>query len=94
LPAPAAGRRSAKPERSAASSARRHTGLAFARCLCSYGFANFPDPTSSGQLTHEMLANAGINVHEPAVVEATDACVNVTHGVIIKAAVGRLVAGQ
>ena len=69
-------------------------GLAFARCLRSHGFPNFPDPTSSGQLTHEMLANAGINVHQPAVVQAADACVSVTHGVLTKAAVARFVAGQ
>ena len=46
----------------------------------SHGFPSFPDPTSSGQLTHEMLANAGINLHQPAVLQAADACVGVTHG--------------
>ena len=68
--------------------------LAFARCLRSHGFPSFPDPTSSGQLTHEMLANAGINLHQPAVLQAADACIGVTHGVITKAAVARFVAGQ
>jgi hypothetical protein len=68
--------------------------LAFARCLRTHGFPNFPDPTSSGQLTHEMVANAGINLHQPAVLQAGDACVSVTHGVITKAAVARFVAGQ
>jgi hypothetical protein len=68
--------------------------LAFARCIRSHGFLNFPDPTSSGQLTHEMLANAGINLNQPAVLQAGDACVSVTHGVITKAAVARFVAGQ
>jgi hypothetical protein len=68
--------------------------LAFARCIRSHGFPNFPDPTSSGQVTHEMLANAGINLHQPAVPQAADACVSVTHGVITKAAVARFVAGQ
>lgn len=68
--------------------------LAFARCLRSHGFPNFPDPTSSGELTHEMLANAGINLHQPAVLPAADACVSVTHGVITKAAVARFIAGQ
>jgi hypothetical protein len=67
---------------------------AFARCLRSHGFPNFPDPTSSGQLTHEMLANEGINVHQPAVVQAADACVSVTHGLLTRAAVARFVAGQ
>jgi hypothetical protein len=68
--------------------------LAFARCLRSHGFANFPDPSSSGQLTHEMLANAGINLHQPAVLQAADTCVSVTHGVLTKAAVARFVAGR
>ena len=68
--------------------------LAFVRCIRSHGFPSFPDPTSSGQLTHEMLANAGINLHQPAVLQAGDACVSVTHGVITKAAVARFVAGQ
>jgi hypothetical protein len=68
--------------------------LAFARCLRSHGFRNFPDPTSGGEVTHEMLANAGINLHQPAVLQAADACVGVTHGVITKAVVARFVAGQ
>jgi len=68
--------------------------LAFARCLRSHGFPSFPDPTSSGQLTHEMLASAGINLHQPAVLHAADACVSVTHGLITKAVVARFVAGQ
>jgi hypothetical protein len=68
--------------------------LAFAHCIRSHGFPNFPDPTNSGELTHQMLANAGINLHQPAVLPAADACVSVTHGVISKAAVARFVAGQ
>lgn len=34
-----------------------------------------------------MLANAGINLHQPAALQAADACVSVTHGVLTKAAV-------
>ncbi len=68
--------------------------LAFARCLRSHGLTNFPDPTSSGQVTHEMVASAGINLHQPAVLRAGDACVSVTHGAITKAIVARFVAGQ
>jgi hypothetical protein len=68
--------------------------VVFARCMRAHRFPSFPDPTSGGQLTHEMLANAGINLHQPAVVPAADACVGVTHGVITKAAVARFVAGQ
>jgi hypothetical protein len=68
--------------------------LAFARCVRAHGFPSFPDPTSSGNLTHEMLANAGIDLHQPAVVQAADACVGVTHGLITRADVARFIAGQ
>ena len=68
--------------------------LAFARCMRTHGSPNFPDPTSSGQVTHEMLATAGVDVHQPAVVQAADACVSVTHGALTKAAVARFAAGQ
>jgi hypothetical protein len=67
--------------------------LAFARCIRGHGFPNFPDPTSSGDMTRQMLANAGINLHQPAVLPAADACVGVTHGLITKAAVARFIAG-
>jgi len=68
--------------------------LAFARCMRTHAIPNFPDPTSSGQVTYEMLANAGINLRQPAALQAADACVSVTHGVITKATVARFVAGQ
>jgi hypothetical protein len=68
--------------------------LAFARCIRMHGVRNFPDPTSSGELTHETLASAGIDVHQPALLQAADACVGVTHGALTKAAVARFVAGH
>ena len=68
--------------------------LAFARCLRSHGFPSFPDPTSGGQLSREMLASAGIDLHEPAVVHAADTCTSVTHGVITRAIVANFVAGH
>jgi hypothetical protein len=68
--------------------------LAFARCIRSHGFPSFPDPTSSGEVTREMLASAGIDLHQPAVLQAGDACVSVTHGAITKAVVARFVAGS
>jgi hypothetical protein len=58
--------------------------LAFARCLRTHGFPNFPDPTSSGQLTPAMVTRAGINLHQPAVLQAADGCVGVTHGFLTK----------
>jgi len=68
--------------------------LAFAACMRGHGFPNFPDPTSAGQVTHEMLAKAGISVRQPGVVQAADACVSVTHGALTKAAVARFAAGH
>ncbi len=68
--------------------------LAFAGCLRTHGFPSFPDPTSGGDLTHEMLASAGINLHQPAVAQAADACVGVAHGYITKTDVARFIAGQ
>jgi hypothetical protein len=38
-----------------------------------------------------MLAEAGINLHQPALLQAGDACVSVTHGVLTKADVARAV---
>jgi hypothetical protein len=65
--------------------------LAFARCLRSHGFPNVPDPNRTGQLTPEMLAQAGINLHQPAVLQAADACVSVTRGYLTRADVARAV---
>ncbi|MDE3132514.1 MAG: hypothetical protein KGL15_00445 [Acidobacteriota bacterium] len=79
----------------AAHSRRQIDGmLAFARCLRGHGFPRFPDPTSSGDLTHQMLAQAGIDLQQPAVVRAADACVGVSDGVITRAMVRRFIAGQ
>lgn len=88
---PRRGQANQSPPRSPAQIAAE---LAFARCLRTHGFPTFPDPTNSGELTHEMLASAGINLHQPAVLQAADACVGVTHGVITKAVVARFVAGH
>jgi len=68
--------------------------LAFTSCMRTHGFRSFPDPTSSGQITHEMLAAAGIDVQQPAAPQAADACVTVTHGVITKTDVAKFIAGQ
>jgi hypothetical protein len=81
-------------QRAAPSHAQIGALLAFVRCLRSHGFPSFPDPTSSGQVTHQMLANAGINLNQPAMLQVADACVSVTHGLITKAEVARFVAGR
>ncbi len=74
-------------------STRRYL-LAFVRCMRTHNIPNFPDPTSSGQVTHEMLAKAGVDVHQPAVLQAAGVCVSVTHGALTKAAVARFAAGH
>lgn len=68
--------------------------LAFARCLRGHGFPRFPDPSSTGDITHEMLASAGINLQQPEVVQAADACTSVTHGLLTRSDVARFVAGH
>lgn len=67
--------------------------LAFARCVRRHGFTRFPDPNSTG-ITHQMIAAAGIDLHQPALVRAADACVGVTHGAITRAVVARFIAGH
>jgi hypothetical protein len=84
----------ASHETAAQTGARLAAALAFARCIRSHGFPSFPDPTTTGQITHEMLAAAGINVKQPAIVQSADACAGVTHGFITKAKIARFVAGD
>ncbi|HTW12388.1 MAG TPA: hypothetical protein VME01_06585 [Solirubrobacteraceae bacterium] len=67
--------------------------LAFSRCVRGHGFPDFPDPTAAG-ITHQMVTAAGINLRQPAVLQAADACVKVTHGYITRAVVARFIAGQ
>ncbi|MGD0198958.1 MAG: hypothetical protein ABSC56_13775 [Solirubrobacteraceae bacterium] len=76
------------------SPARATALLAFAHCLRSHGFQNFPDPNGSGQITHAMLAADGISLRQPGLLAAADTCTSVTHGLLTKAAVARFAAGQ
>jgi hypothetical protein len=66
--------------------------LAFARCMRSRGLPDFPDPTQ-GQLSPQMVAAAGIDLHQPAVLRAGLVCTSVTHGLLTRAAVERAVNG-
>lgn len=74
--------------------ARAAALLAYARCLRSHGFRSFPDPSRSGELTHEMLTNDGINLHQPGFLEAAETCTSVTHGLLTRVSVTRFAAGQ
>jgi hypothetical protein len=71
--------------------ARIAAELAFARCLRGHGFPSFPDPNRSGELSPEMVTQAGINLHQPAVRQAADGCVSVTHGFLTRADIARAV---
>jgi hypothetical protein len=73
--------------------ARDRAALAFAACMRARGFANFPDPTAQGQLTPQMVAAAGIDLHQPGLLRVGIACTGVTHGWLKPAAVERAVNG-
>ncbi len=79
MPAPSAGQ-IAQQQRT-----EQQGKLAFARCLRSHGFADFPDPTPSGQLNPAMLAAAGVDIHTAGFLRAALACAPSSSGVITKA---------
>jgi hypothetical protein len=63
--------------------------LAFADCLRNHGVPDFPDPTSQGQLTLEMVNSAGVDVHAPTVLRAAKICLPTTDGAITRTDVQR-----
>jgi hypothetical protein len=67
--------------------------LAFARCLRTHGLPNFPDPTSQGQFTLQMVTAAGIDLHAPVVLTAAKACIRTANGAITGADVERAISG-
>jgi hypothetical protein len=73
---------------------QQHTqaALAFAACMRKHGFKSFPDPDSQGNLTPAMLQQANINLQEPALKPAADACTAVTHGQITRADINQAIA--
>jgi hypothetical protein len=74
---------------------RTHTDalLAFAKCMRTHGFPNFPDPDSQGELSLTMVTGAGIQIHQPAVLRAGLTCAGTTHGVLTRADVIQAVNG-
>lgn len=81
------------PQSAAALAREKQAALAFARCVRDRGFPKFPDPTAQGQLTSQMVTNAGIDLHQPALLHAGLACVSVTHGLLTPADIRRAVNG-
>lgn len=62
--------------------ARTKALIAFAQCLRTHGFPNFPDPDTTGDLSQDTIAKAGINFDNPALLTAGQSCASVTHGQI------------
>jgi hypothetical protein len=67
--------------------------LAFAHCLHSHGFADFPDPNRQGQLTVQMISAAGVDYRSPGFLTAGKDCLGATHGAITLAQLEDLVSG-
>jgi hypothetical protein len=89
------GQSNANPTQHAAQQhAREQDLLAFAKCLRSHGVTNFPDPTSQGRLTLEMVNAAGVDLHAPVVLTAAKACLGAARGAITGADVERAVNGK
>lgn len=71
--------------------ARVQALIAFAQCLRTHGFPNFPDPDASGDLSSQTIARAGINFQNPALLTAGQGCASVTHGMITPAQVAQAI---
>lgn len=67
--------------------------LAFARCLRANGLHDFPDPNAQGQLKLPTVIAAGVDVHSRQFLDATKACVGVTHGQITEAQIQAGISG-
>jgi len=68
--------------------------LSFARCMRGHGVGHFPDPTSQGQLTVEMVKAQGIDVHSPAVLHVVQTCLPASHGALTPARVRAAINGS
>jgi hypothetical protein len=73
------------------SPARVQALIAFARCLRSHGFPNFPDPNANGELSEQTIAKSGIKFQTPALLTAGQRCASVTHGIITPAQVAQAI---
>lgn len=66
----------------AGQAAREQHMVAFAKCMRSHGVPSFPDPTTQGQLTQQMITSAGVDLHAPAVFAAAKTCLPSAAGAI------------
>jgi len=67
--------------------------IGFADCMRTHHVPTFPDPTSQGQLTPQMLSAAGIDLHAPAVIAAAKGCVPASDGQITAVQVAQALNG-
>lgn len=77
----------------AATATREQHLAAFARCMRSRGVSAFPDPNSRGQLSPQMIAAAGVDLHAPAVFAAAKVCLASADGAITVQDIERTVTG-
>ena len=56
--------------------------IAFAQCLRSHGYANFPDPNSQGNLQPQQIEASGVNVHQPGFFGVAKGCLPAFKGSI------------
>ena len=66
----------------ATQAAREQHMVAFAKCMRGHGVPGFPDPTTRGQLTQQMITNAGVDLHAPGVFAAAKTCLPSADGAI------------
>jgi hypothetical protein len=69
--------------------ARVQAGLAFSQCLRAHGFPHFPDPDARGRFSVQLVTQAGIDLHTPALLTAAENCTSVTHGLLTRAQVAQ-----
>jgi hypothetical protein len=81
------------PQTATPTRTRLADSLSFAKCVRAHGFPSFPDPTSHGQLTPEMVTAAGIDLDQPKVLRVGLVCVPASHGLLTPGAIERAVHG-
>lgn len=69
--------------------ARLNDLVSFAQCMHRHGVPNFPDPTRQGQLTTEMVQQAGVDLGARSVQASAFACAPASHGVLTRAIIAR-----
>jgi hypothetical protein len=80
-------------ESAAVDHARGEHLLSFARCMRAHGVTNFPDPTSQGRMTLEMLSAANVDLQLPSVQRAAYTCAPSSGGVVTPAIIHQAISG-